>query len=296
MKLPWCARASVAFDTVGGIRLEKGLSLHAARGMPTLRRFVRSRHSANSPDRQDVIARKSFSAIDQTIITNLFFDGGVFAGHGYTRHLVMRVTGGATVMQPVALNNETSASLLVARISAGDGLAEAQLFKEYARALRHIARRHLTDVSEAEDVVQEAFRIGIERLRASALNDPAALPGFLRGIVINVCIAWKRGQWREQPTDFSDEGFADIARSDAGPLERASSDELQVIVQRLISEMTVPRDRHLLRGYYVQDQDKETLCRELGLSQEHFDRVLHRARARFRELAHKMNDFDGVHP
>jgi RNA polymerase sigma-70 factor, ECF subfamily len=51
----------------------------------------------------------------------------------------------------------------------------------------------------------------------------------------------------------------------------------------------VPRDRRLLRGYYVLDQDKEALCQELELSQEHFDRVLHRARARFRELAIKTN-------
>ena len=39
--------------------------------------------------------------------------------------------------------------------------------------------------------------------------------------------------------------------------------------------------------YYVLGHDKEQLCRDFSLGVEHFDRVLHRARSRLRELVEK---------
>jgi hypothetical protein len=48
--------------------------------------------------------------------------------------------------------------------------------------------------------------------------------------------------------------------------------------------MPVARDREVLVRFYLDDQDREKICRELGLSEEHFNRVIFRARNRFREL------------
>ena len=50
---------------------------------------------------------------------------------------------------------------------------------------------------------------------------------------------------------------------------------------QLVAEL---RDRQVLVRYYLRDEDKATLCHDLGLSDEHFNRVLHRARERFRAL------------
>ena len=36
--------------------------------------------------------------------------------------------------------------------------------------------------------------------------------------------------------------------------------------------------------FYLDDEDKDAICRALGLSYEHFNRVIFRARNRFREL------------
>jgi RNA polymerase sigma-70 factor, ECF subfamily len=48
--------------------------------------------------------------------------------------------------------------------------------------------------------------------------------------------------------------------------------------------MPVARDREILVRFYLDDEERETICRELGLSEEHFNRVIFRARNRFREL------------
>jgi hypothetical protein len=52
----------------------------------------------------------------------------------------------------------------------------------------------------------------------------------------------------------------------------------------MLEEMPVARDREVLVRFYLDDEDRETICRELRLSEEHFNRVIFRARNRFREL------------
>ena len=44
------------------------------------------------------------------------------------------------------------------------------------------------------------------------------------------------------------------------------------------------RDREILVRLYLQEEEKDTICRDLGLEAEHFDKVLHRARGRLKEL------------
>src|SRR6202008_4290949 len=54
--------------------------------------------------------------------------------------------------------------------------------------------------------------------------------------------------------------------------------------RRMLEEMPVARDREVLVRFYLDDEDREKICRELRLSEEHFNRVIFRARNRFRQL------------
>src|SRR4051812_34374154 len=70
---------------------------------------------------------------------------------------------------------------LVRRIAAGDGAAEAALVERYSRGVLYLLRRLGAPPELADDLHQETFRIVIERLRRQGLEDPAGLPGLLRG-------------------------------------------------------------------------------------------------------------------
>ena len=59
------------------------------------------------------------------------------------------------------------------------------------------------------------------------------------------------------------------------------------MIGELMDELPMRRDRELLQRYIVNEEDKFALCREYGLTSEHFDRVLHRARVRLKELLEK---------
>lgn len=52
----------------------------------------------------------------------------------------------------------------------------------------------------------------------------------------------------------------------------------------MLEELPTPRDRDLLVRFYLNDESKDDVCAALGLSDEHFNRVIFRARNRFRAL------------
>ena len=56
------------------------------------------------------------------------------------------------------------------------------------------------------------------------------------------------------------------------------------LVREAMAELRQPRDRQLLRRFYLGEEDKADLCQEYGVTPAHFDRVLYRARQRFGEL------------
>jgi RNA polymerase sigma-70 factor (ECF subfamily) len=174
---------------------------------------------------------------------------------------------------------------LVARITANDRSAEQELWHTYARGLRFIVYKRVEDHHACDDILQEAFRIAIVQLRAGRLENPDVLAAFLRGIALNVISSAQRGAVRENPTDPADIAELAIDDDQSSPLETVVRAETIGFVRTLISELNVARDRALLWKYYVLDQDKASICEQLSLDPNHFDRVLHRAKERLKALA-----------
>jgi RNA polymerase sigma-70 factor (ECF subfamily) len=77
------------------------------------------------------------------------------------------------------------------------------------------------------------------------------------------------------------DGVADGTQNQYRALLRERSGEA---VRRLIDALDNSRDRMLLYQYYIEEKDKAQVCADLGLTQRHFDKVLFRAKQRFKEL------------
>lgn len=183
----------------------------------------------------------------------------------------------------VGMPGEPTWAALAARIAAGERDAERELVQRQARGLRFIVARRSRDADLAEDVVQETFRIALPKLRAGELRDGAALPGFLHAIAMKVLAGERR---KERPV--SGEAADTALELAADPSPNRAPDRafarlaLVQTVRQLIGGLPVERDRELILRHYVLEHDKADICRELGLSPEHFDRVLYRARERLR--------------
>ena len=183
---------------------------------------------------------------------------------------------------PAARGEAEVAADLARRIQAGDAAAEAEMVERYSDGLTFMLRRMTGRPDLADDLHQDAFRIVLERLRGPGLAEPERLSGFLRRTARNLFIGDYRKKLRRRTDDLEDaEPPADPAPSQ---LSRSMLDEEATLVRRLIGELKPDRDRQILYRFYIAEEPKERIRAELGLSSLHFNRVLHRARQRFRDL------------
>jgi len=172
---------------------------------------------------------------------------------------------------------------LCARIRQGSREAEAEMVRRYGAGLLYLLKRRTRDAELALDLRQDTFRVAIEKLRGSALDDPARLAAYLRGVALNLLVAQRRKDTRRATTADSD--AIDLAADErGGPFDNVSQEQVRRAVGELLNELGTPRDRELLTRLYVRDEDKDAICAALGVDSLHFNRVLFRAKQRFREL------------
>jgi RNA polymerase sigma-70 factor, ECF subfamily len=175
---------------------------------------------------------------------------------------------------------------LVRGLISGDPQAEANLVERYSRGVRYIIRRETGDRSVGDDLYQETFRIALQKIRQGDLHEPEKLSGFICSIARNLVIDYFRRAARQ-------ESLTEI--EEAAPQRHPAPDQLEVllqqekaaIVRQVIKELPSDRDRQILFRFYIAEEEKERICADLGLTGLHFNRVLFRARERYRELYEK---------
>jgi len=139
---------------------------------------------------------------------------------------------------------------------------------------------------DAEDLTQETLQIVVERVRAGTIDDPRKVFAFAAATARNLALNSARKMLRQQ-TVVDSELVDEIAQNlemEQNELSESDDRHLAQAVMALLDELPTPRDRQVLIRFYLDGTDKQTLCRELGLSPKHFDRVLMRARSRLRTI------------
>lgn len=209
----------------------------------------------------------------------------------HTLHIVGRPEGrpgfaGVTMLRTprsVEGNESELAASFVARVGEGDTAAEAQLVSYYSRSLLYFLRRKTNDSVLADDLHQDTFRIVLERLRSTGLDNPAKLSSFIYATAKNLVLADARKRARRK-TEHNTEAIEVSPDGGASQVDQVMSAELAMIVRQVIEELKQQRDRELLVRFYLEEQEKRIICDDLDLTEEHFNRVLFRARERFKHL------------
>ena len=176
---------------------------------------------------------------------------------------------------------------LVHRILSGDPSAETELVQRFSRALSFLLRRLTRDEAVAEDLYQETFRLVIEKVRRGELREPERLPGFVSSMAKNLFLGSARRGGRRQKWHGDPEAAETAPDPAPGQLAKLLAQERAAAVRQVLAELKNDRDREILSRYYIADEPKENICRDLELSDLHFNRVLFRARQRYRELFEK---------
>jgi RNA polymerase sigma-70 factor (ECF subfamily) len=182
-------------------------------------------------------------------------------------------------------NDLEECATLVRRIISGDGSAETELVHRYKRGLSAILLRSAGQRSVAEDLMQDTFQLALEKIRRGDVREPERLSGFICNIARNLAIDHFRQTSRHERLQRE---LSPNSVSAADPLQQVLAAERTTIVRRILEELRPVRDRQVLYRFYIAEQDKEQICGELGLTSLHFNRVLFRARERYRELYAKL--------
>jgi len=165
---------------------------------------------------------------------------------------------------------------LALRVAGGsDPAAEAELVQRLAPRVRLYGLRHLRDASAADDLVQEALLLTLERLRAGRVRQPERLASFVFGACRLLVRNQRRGTRRR---DALLERFA-------GELERQSvPNPLRLDEPKLRDCLTrlAERERSVLVLTFYAEAPAGEIAARLGLSPDNVRTVRHRAFGRLR--------------
>ncbi len=167
------------------------------------------------------------------------------------------------------------------RLRAGDYRAQEH-FGAYFSALIQIKLRSRLKSPEAiEDVRQETFTRFFVALRDGRILQPERLGSFVNSICNNVLLEHYRAGSRLDSLD--DEQQPDIPAKGMDLLGILTAKETEKKVREILEQLS-ERDRRLLREVFLEERDKDEICRDFGVDRDYLRVLLHRAKQSFKSL------------
>jgi RNA polymerase sigma-70 factor (ECF subfamily) len=143
--------------------------------------------------------------------------------------------------------------------------------------------RRCRDPQVAADLLNEAVCTTWTKWQAGKIGRPEQIAGYVLQVAMNLLRNHRRAIV-ERPEKRADVAHLQNLKSESEPADQAIELEMAGRVKALIRGMTSQRDRSILVRFYLDEEDKEKICRDLGIGALQFDKILHRARGRLRKL------------
>ncbi len=172
----------------------------------------------------------------------------------------------------------------VERLRDGDPPTEHHFVSYFQQLLRIKLRARALASDRVEDLRQETFiRVIAALRREGGVRQPERFGAFVNSICNNVLLEYYRSSSRNQPMDDSHLEIPDKVIDLEGMLVTKQSAER---VRHILEELP-QRDRDLLRAIFLEEKDKDSVCREFGVDRDYLRVLLHRAKDKFKALYEK---------
>jgi RNA polymerase sigma-70 factor, ECF subfamily len=168
----------------------------------------------------------------------------------------------------------------VESLRAGDPRTQEHFVGYFTELLHLKLRSRLQSPQAIEDVRQETFaRVLTGLSRPGALRQPECLGAFVNTVCNNVLFEHYRSSSRSQRLEEEDSARLHSTGPDAHSIAEAG--ELKVKVRQVLLDLSV-RDRSLLKAVFLDERDRDEICREFGVDREYLRVLLHRAKQEFK--------------
>ncbi len=179
----------------------------------------------------------------------------------------------------------------VDRLRNGDPATEHHFFVYFEKLLHIKLRARMISPDKVEDLKQETFIRVIAAVRKEgAVRQPERFGAFVNSICSNVLMEYYRTLGRNQQLDDTHREIPDKVLDLEGMMVSKQS---SARVRKIISGLPA-RDRDLLRAVFLEEKDKDDVCRAIGVDRDYLRVLLHRAKDKFKAVYEK-EQFGGFH-
>lgn len=162
----------------------------------------------------------------------------------------------------------------------GDRQTQEHFVGYFSALLQVKLRSRLQSRHAIEDVCQETFaRVFTVLRKEGGLKNPERLGAFVNSVCNNVLFETYRSSGRVESLDFDNRPELQATGPDA--LAIVTARQLGDKVREILLDLA-PRDRFLLKAVFLEQRDREEVCREFGVDREYLRVLLHRAKQEFK--------------
>jgi RNA polymerase sigma-70 factor, ECF subfamily len=168
----------------------------------------------------------------------------------------------------------------VENLCAGDCQTQEHFVAYFSELLKLKLRSRLQSSHAIEDVCQETFaRVFSVLRRDGGLRQPERLGAFVNTVCNNVLFEQYRSAGRSESLDA--EGAPEPEAKGADALDLVSARQIKEKVREILLRLP-PRDRSLLKAIFLDERDRDEVCRQFGVERDYLRVLLHRAKQEFK--------------
>jgi RNA polymerase sigma-70 factor (ECF subfamily) len=170
----------------------------------------------------------------------------------------------------------------VERLRSGDFRTQEHFVAYFSELIQLKLRTRLRSPQAIEDVRQETFARVFAALRSpGGIRQPERLGAFVNSICNNVLLEQYRSSSRA--TSLDDEPETDLPDPVTDVLGAVAAKQMEEKVRQILDEMP-ERDRRILREVFLEERDKDDVCRDFGVDRDYLRVLVHRAKQSFKSL------------
>jgi len=147
--------------------------------------------------------------------------------------------------------------ILLKECKRGKSGSQEELYRRFASAMYGLCLQYAGCEEDAQDILQEGFIKIFAKL--DQVKIPAALPGWIRRVMINTALERYRSQIILQRVDEVREEYDEITGNEA--LDSLTCEELTGLIQTL-----TPRYRMVFNLYAIEGYSHKEISEELGIT------------------------------
>jgi len=164
------------------------------------------------------------------------------------------------------------------RLRDGDPETQRHFTRYFGELLNIKLRNRVRSPHLIEEVRQETFLRVLLIVRRDGIAHPDRLGAFVNSVCNNVVLEVFRNETRSLPMP---ESVPEVMDEAPNPETAAFSIEQKSQIRRILEALPA-KDRDLLRQIFLEERDKDDVCKTFQVDREYLRVLLHRAKARFR--------------